>query len=210
MDLARRRIEVIDVRYDAGRYGSGYKNRPKSDASIRVVPLAQPAGEAVGRRLVGSPPDGLVFSGPGGSNNLKRGVRSKLSTRNYRRVYKAAVATAGLPHLDLRGPHDLRHTFATWREDEGIPSRVIDELMGHQGGRRGEHDSPIGMAYRHTTPEMQARVVAVIEARLAIVMGVASSYPPGGRSRHSRDLWLRSKGRLTCGVVVVELRDLNP
>jgi integrase len=92
--------------------------------------------EAVGRRLVGCPPDGLVFSGPGGSNNVKRGVRSKLSTRNYRRVYKATVATAGLPHLDLRGPHDLRHTFATWLEDEGIPSRVIDELMGHQGGRR--------------------------------------------------------------------------
>jgi integrase len=105
-------------------------------------------------------------------------VRSKLSTRNYRRVYKAAVATAGLPHLDLRGPHDLRHTFATWLEDEGIPSRVIDELMGHQGGRRGERDSPIGMAYRHTTPDMQARVVAVIEARLAIVMGVVLQLSP--------------------------------
>jgi len=178
VDLARRRIEVIDVRYDAGRYGSGYKNRPKSDASIRVVPLAEPAAEAVGRRLVGCPPDGLVFSGPGGSNNIRRGVRSKLSTRNYRRVYKAAVATAGLPHLDLRGPHDLRHTFATWLEDEGIPSRVIDELMGHQGGRRGERDSPMGMAYRHTTPEMQARVVAVIEARLAIVMGVVLQLSP--------------------------------
>jgi integrase len=97
VDLARRRIEVIDVRYDAGRYGSGYKNRPKSNASIRVVPLAEPVMEAVGRRLVGCPPDGLVFSGPGGSNNIKRGTRSKLSTRNYRRVYKAAVATAALP-----------------------------------------------------------------------------------------------------------------
>jgi integrase len=178
VDLGRCRIEVIDVRYDAGRYGSGYKNRPKSDASIRVVPLAQPAVEAVGRRLVGCPPDGLVFSGPGGSNNLKRGVRSKLSTRNYRRVYKAAVAAAALSYLDLRGPHDLRHTFATWLEDEGIPGRVIDELMGHQGGRRGERDSPMGMAYRHTTPEMQARVVAVIEARLAIVMGVVLQLSP--------------------------------
>jgi hypothetical protein len=27
--------------------------------------------------------------------------------------------------------------FATWPKDAGIPARVIDELMGHQGGRRG-------------------------------------------------------------------------
>ena len=180
VDLARRRIEVIDVRYDAGRYGSGYKNRPKSDASIRVVPLAEPLVEAVGRRLVGCPPDGLVFSGPGGSNSVKRGVRSKLSTGNYRRVYKAAVAGAGLPQLDVRGPHDLRHTFATWLEDGGIPSRVIDELMGHQGGRRGERGSPMGMAYRHTTLEMQGRVVAVIEVRLAVVLRVVLQTSPRG------------------------------
>jgi integrase len=39
-------------------------------------------------------------------------------------------------HLDLHGPHDLRHTFATWLEDAAIPVRVIDELMGHASGRR--------------------------------------------------------------------------
>lgn len=61
-----------------------------------------------------------------------------LSTHNLRRVYQAAMAAAGedLAHLDLHGPHDLRHTFATWLEDAGIPSRVIDELMGHADGRR--------------------------------------------------------------------------
>jgi hypothetical protein len=31
-----------------------------------------------------------------------------------------------LARLDLRGPHDLRHTYATWLEDAGIPDRVID------------------------------------------------------------------------------------
>ena len=35
VDQAARRIEVVEVRYDAGRFGSGYKDRPKSDASIR-------------------------------------------------------------------------------------------------------------------------------------------------------------------------------
>jgi hypothetical protein len=46
-------------------------------------------------------------------------------------------------------PHDLRHTFATWLEDGGVPARVLDELMGHQAGRRGEHEgSMIGTRYR--------------------------------------------------------------
>ena len=56
------------------------------------------------------------------------------------------AAGAELAHLDLRGPHDLRHTFATWLEEAAIPSRVIDELMGHASGRRdpGTGGSPMG------------------------------------------------------------------
>jgi integrase len=67
----------------------------------------------------------VSVSAPGRANNL-------------RRVYKAAVDAAGadLGHLDLRGPHDLRHTFATGLEDAGIPARVIDVRMGHASGRR--------------------------------------------------------------------------
>ena len=38
-------------------------------------------------------------------------------------------------------------------EDAAIPSRVIDELMGHAGGRRdrGVGGSPMGRVYRETT-----------------------------------------------------------
>jgi integrase len=93
------RIEVIEVRYEAGRFGRGFKAEPKSLASVRVVPMCDRVRDAIHRHL--------------------------------RRVYKAAVEAAGaeLARLDLRGPHDLRHTFATWLEDAAIPSRVIDELM---------------------------------------------------------------------------------
>jgi hypothetical protein len=86
----------------------------------------------------------------------------------------APPAPGPLDHLDLRGPHDLRHTFATWLEDAAIPARVIDELMGHAGGRRVEQGSRIGRVYRETTSEMLARVIAAIEQRLAVVLTVAA------------------------------------
>jgi Phage integrase family len=157
VDLERRRIEVVDVRYDAGKFGAGYKNRPKTDASIRAVPMVGPVAAAIARRLVGCPPDGIVFCGPGGSHGIPRGTRSRLSVGNYRRVYQRTATRAAIEGLELHGPHDLRHTYATWLEDGDIPARVIDELMGHVAGRRGEREgSLIGTRYRHMTAEMQA------------------------------------------------------
>jgi integrase len=166
-----RRIEVIEVRYEAGRFGRGFKAEPKSQASVRVVPMCEQVHQAMMRQLAGGArPEDLVFPGPGGSNGIPRGARTPLSTHNLRRVYQAAVAAAGedLAHLDLHGPHDLRHTFATWLEDAGIPSRVIDQLMGHSGSRRsGDGDgSPMGRIYRETTLAMLARVTTVLDDRI--------------------------------------------
>jgi integrase len=255
VDLTARRLEVLDVRYEAGRFGRGYKPRPKSATSIRVIPLAGQVAEAIARQLpAGSPPDALVFTGPGGGSGVPVGTRTALSRENLHRAYHAALARATDPaarlgytprrvlralreagpsqtaralraripgvtptartvhaalcelrsaglaihgpaddgaelrwsacnpprdntlaSLTLRGPHDLRHTFSTWLEDAGIPARVIDELMGHAGGRRGAADgSAIGVRYRHTTPEMEARAVAAIEQRLAVSLAVAA------------------------------------
>jgi integrase len=248
------------VRYQAGsQFGSGFKPRPKSDASIREIPLAPQVVEAIRRRLPpGTDPAALLFTGPGGGPGqrggpgVKKGTRTVLSRHNFRRTYQGALAkltnpaTAGLrptatrilgalrddgpatveqltarlgtngrtatkatldraltelaaagaaaidpqskrwmlrpaahhpllEAVDLHGAHDFRHTFSTWLEDAGIPARVIDELMGHQAsGRSGRHQaSAIGAHYRHTTPEMAARVVAAIEERLVIVLATA-------------------------------------
>jgi integrase len=180
--VAGGRLEVVETRYEAGKFGKGIKDRPKSDASVREVPLPWQVAEAIARQMpAGGDAAALVFAGPGGGFRRSRGERTPLSPGNFRRVYQRAVrkaattAEATLAHLNLRGPHDLRHTYATWLEEAGIPTRVIDELMGHAGGRRGVGEgSAIGRAYRHTTPEMRARVVAVLEARLAITLEVAT------------------------------------
>jgi integrase len=254
VDLVTRHLEVVEVRYEAGRFGRGYKDRPKSPTSIRVAPLASQVVDAIARQLpAGCPPSTLVFTGPGGGNGVPAGTRTPLTRDNLRRAYHTAVArladpaatlahtpkrvlrvlrdagpgqtseairsrlpgrrlTLGTIHdalwelemaglvarhssdhgepprwsatdppreraledLKLRGPHDLRHTFSTWLEDAGIPARVIDELMGHAGSHRGGEGSAIGLRYRHTTPEMEARVVAAIEQRLAISLVVAA------------------------------------
>jgi integrase len=175
-------LQVVDVRYQAGsQFGSGFKPRPKSDAGIREIPLAPLVVEAIRRQLPPEPDlDALVFTGPGGGNGVPSGTRTTLSRHGFRRLYQTAThrARADLAHLQLRGPHDLRHTFSTWLEDAGIPARVIDELMGHAGGHRGGQGSAIGLRYRHTTPEMEARVVAAIEQRLTTSLATAAQVSP--------------------------------
>ena len=60
-----RRIEVIEVRYEAGRFGCGFKAEPKSPASVRVVPMCEQVRRAIGRQLAaGARPDELVFPAP--------------------------------------------------------------------------------------------------------------------------------------------------
>ena len=85
----------------------------------------------------------------------------------------------GTPARLLRGPHDLRHSFSTWLEDDGIPARVIDELMGHQRSRRGELEggSRIGARYRHT-PQMTALVIQALDTRLTLTLQVAEAITP--------------------------------
>jgi hypothetical protein len=102
--------EVIEVRYEAGRFGRGFKAEPKSLASVRVVPMCDRVREAIARRLAGGVrPEDLVLPGPGGSNGIPPGARAPLSTNNLRRVYKAAVEAArgelalGLPRFDGQG-----------------------------------------------------------------------------------------------------------
>jgi integrase len=178
LDRAIPVLQVVDTRYQAGRFGSGFKARPKSDAGIREIPLAPLVVEAIRRQLPPEPDaDALVFTGPGGGNGVPVGTRTTLSRHGFRRLYQTATrrAQTDLTHLQLRGPHDLRHSFSTWLEDEGIPARVIDELMGHQRSHHGELEggSRIGARYRHTTPEMAARVVQALDARLTVALHVA-------------------------------------
>jgi hypothetical protein len=81
-------------------------------------------------------------------------------------------------------------------ENAAIPSRVIDEVMGHAGGRHPEQGSRMGRVYRETTPEMVTRTIAAIDARLAVVLEVASCETVVKRVR-SGNSWASSSSHPT-------------
>ena len=132
------------------------------------MPLAGPVVEALGRHR---PADRAAFVFPDASRYRLR--------HGYLRALRHAREAGYLVGLDLRGPHDLRHTFATWLEDDGIPARVIDELMGHAPARRSPWaagaGSAMGAVYRHTTTGMEARVIHTLATRLAVALEVVDS-----------------------------------
>jgi hypothetical protein len=65
---------------------------------------------------------------------------------------------------------------------------VIDELMGHLRSRGGdlEGGSRIGARYRHTTPEMAARVIQALDRRLTLALQVAEAITAAERDRSGR------------------------
>jgi integrase len=120
-------LEVGPTRYQAGRFGSGFKPRPKSDAGIRPVPLAPLVVEAIRRQLPpGNDPEDLVFTGPGGGPgrpggpSVPRGSRTLLSRHNLHRTYQGALAKLADPAVPLRPT--ARRVLRALRD--GGPQRV--------------------------------------------------------------------------------------
>lgn len=53
-----------------------------------------------------------------------------MDPRDVGRLVERHATAAGLPE-DRRGPHVLRHTFATRLRDRDVPVDVIQALLGH-------------------------------------------------------------------------------
>jgi integrase len=70
-----------------------------------------------------------------------------LNPATVSRVFLRLGKEAALPHLTL---HGLRHSWATLALLEGIPAKVVAEILGHSSTRVTED------TYQHVTPGMQA------------------------------------------------------
>ncbi|HEY8525126.1 MAG TPA: tyrosine-type recombinase/integrase [Acidimicrobiales bacterium] len=106
VDLDRRRLTV---------WGKGGKQR--------LVPLSEPAADALGRWLregraacmtEATPPSAVFVNGRG----------RRLTPRDVRRILDRRAVSPTHPHA-------LRHTFATHLLDGGADLRVVQELLGH-------------------------------------------------------------------------------
>lgn len=98
----------------------------KTEASRRSVPISEDLVEMLSRELrfafkAGRAKKGdLIFQGP-------RGGRLKRS--NFlRRWWKPALEDLG---IEYRGPHHMRHTFATHALNSGVPITVVSKILGH-------------------------------------------------------------------------------
>ena len=118
VDWGARRIRVRR-NFVRGEFGT-----PKSKRSSRSVPMASRVAtelELLSQDTRWKADDDLVFAHPDTGKPIDR---SKLLKR-----FKAALLRVGIREVRF---HDLRHTFGTRMAAEGVPMRVLQEMMGHR------------------------------------------------------------------------------
>jgi integrase len=103
----------------------------KSRKGVRSIPLpamtrdalrARRERQQVERAMVGEAAwraQGLVFNAEDGA---------PLHRNTITKQFHARVTRAGIGHLR---PHDLRHTYGSLLMSQGVPLKIISELMGH-------------------------------------------------------------------------------
>jgi integrase len=104
-------------------HGRLYLTRPKSAASMRVIPIPPRLADQLARHRDAAPsepsPNGLVWSTPTGQ---------PIPAGTDLGAWHAALARAGLSPVPL---HTARHTTATLLMDLGIDVTVIQAILGH-------------------------------------------------------------------------------
>src|SRR5688572_25400925 len=81
--------------------------------------------------------------------------------RNALRAFKAAAKRAGLP--TSVGLHTLRHTAASVMLENGVPLKIVSEILGHASV------AITGDIYGHVAPDVSREAVAKLAAALSQV-----------------------------------------
>jgi hypothetical protein len=116
-------LQVVEVRYQAGgEFGSGFKPRPKSDASIRELPLAPLVIESIRRQL---PPTATPTSSSSPAPEAATGSRSARA--------RCCLGTTFAVSTSVRS---LAHAMTLLRSIPSWPSRSAPHLLDLAGRRR--------------------------------------------------------------------------
>jgi site-specific recombinase XerD len=161
VDMLRRRLEVVDVleEVDSVRslkeYPKGRGNKPNH--ARRVIPLPSHLVDVLAAHMARQPPQpcpflhgraacsGLVFTRP----------RTGLLTRHWGPDnLRPALLAAGVSKPAT--PHDLRHSYASWLVQDGVPLREVQRLLGHTSITTTER-------YSHWAPGVDDRALQSLE-----------------------------------------------
>jgi integrase len=131
--------------------GTQVDDDPKSEAGKRTTSL--PAAlridiEAHLSSFAQPGPSGRLFIGPDG------GIPRR---RNFNRVWKTALKTAGIPDTLGLHLHDLRHTGSTWSAQSGATLKEVMARIGHSSTRAA-------MIYQHATKDRDQAIAAALDA----------------------------------------------
>ncbi len=133
---------------------------PKSERSNRTIPLSESATAVLKALKVRQAAErlraGSVWTETGFVFTTELG--EPCDPRNALRALKVAAEAAGLSGVGL---HTLRHSAASVRLTNGVPLKVVSDLLGHSG------ISVTADVYGHVSPDVSRTAVDVLGAALA-------------------------------------------
>jgi integrase len=116
-DEGNRCLHVDEAVYE------GAFDTPKTDASVRPIPLSNTAIRLLGdwrKQVRRTAPEDLVFATVSGK---------PISPNNVLRTWVwPACQAAGLPRATWL---TFRRTYSSWAHDKGVPPKVVAAIMGH-------------------------------------------------------------------------------
>lgn len=151
---------TLSVNYQLQRIGGRRLRVPlKTDESRRTLLLPDAVAAALRAHRVRQLEERLAAGDrwQDSGHVLTSAIGTPLDERNVNRSFERLLARARLPHMRF---HDLRHSAASLLLAQGVPLRVISELLGH---------TKIGTTadlYTHLAPTLHQEAAAKMQAVL--------------------------------------------
>jgi len=154
--------QTLTVCRDLQRYGGAWHHDdPKTPKSRRVLSIPDELTAALRVQRTQQIEDrlraGPVWIGNDSDLVFSREDGRPISNSTLTKSFQATLERCGLPRQRF---HDLRHSAASFMLAQGVPLRIISEVLGHA-------DTAItSRVYAHVAPELAKEATASVEALL--------------------------------------------